>query len=175
MPTTSRIAAAATHDATHGLRQAGRRVFGVIGSVTRPFGVFLVSRGLQPGDEDSLRNALLADAGERHSSNGGQSTDVAALKAGDDPNGGAGLAPAYGCSSRAPDLPALLLAAAWLFSKTRLGEGRVRIARLRLRAAAGEDEEDHRCDALHGAFVTPPRDRTRYGRPSRRPGRLQAP
>ena len=92
---------------------------GGAGSVTRPFGVFLVSRGLQPGDEDSLRNALLADAGERHSSNGGQSTDVAALKAGNDPNGGAGIAPAYGCSSRAPGLPALLLAAAWLFSKTR--------------------------------------------------------
>ena len=86
------------------------------GTVTKPFGVFLVSRGLQPGDEDSLRNALLADIGESHFSNGGQWTDVAALKAGDDPNGGSGPAPAYGCSSNAsaPSLWTLLLLVGWL-------------------------------------------------------------
>ena len=85
------------------------------GTATRPFGVYLRSRGLQAGDDDSLRNALLADIGENHSSNGGQTTDVVALKAGDDPNGDSGPTPAYGCSSNsaAPSVFMLLLLVAW--------------------------------------------------------------
>ena len=93
---------------------------GGAGTVTKPFGIFLSSRGLRPGDEDSLRTALLADLGEKHSSNGGQTSDVAALQAGDDPNGGTGPAPSYGCSSNtgAPGLVLLLLCACWIRIKT---------------------------------------------------------
>jgi len=73
---------------------------GGTGTVVKPFGVYLQSRGLVGGDESSLRNALLADAGEHHSSDGGKTTDIDALRAGTDPNGtSAGLVPAYGCSS----------------------------------------------------------------------------
>lgn len=72
---------------------------GGTGTVIKPFGVYLVSRGLRPGDEDSLRNALFADIGEMHSSDGGKTSDVAALTAGDDPNGDARPLPQYGCSS----------------------------------------------------------------------------
>jgi MYXO-CTERM domain-containing protein len=72
---------------------------GGAGTVTKRFGQYLQSRGLQAGDEDSLRNALLADQGEHHSSDGHEA-DLDALLAGDDPNGTRpGLDAAYGCSS----------------------------------------------------------------------------
>ena len=67
------------------------------GAVVQPFGQYLVSRGLQPYDEQSLRNALAADAAEHHHSASGQA-DLDALKAGLDPNG-ASVSPSYGCSS----------------------------------------------------------------------------
>src|SRR5215813_2015738 len=78
------------------------------GTVVQPFGVYLLSRGLRAFDEASLRNALLAAAGENHISNGQGVSDIDALKAGLNPNapagsqGGADLAPAYGCSSPGP-------------------------------------------------------------------------
>lgn len=74
---------------------------GGAGTAVRPFGTYLRSRGLRAFDEDSLRTALSAAGGERHSSSGGQITDIDALKAGQDPNGASGseLTPAYGCSS----------------------------------------------------------------------------
>lgn len=91
---------------------------GGIGTVVRPFGVYLRSRGLQPFDEDSLRNALFAAAGEHHSSSADGLSDIDALKAGQDPNGTSGasdLTPAYGCSSSgSADLLMLLGFAAWL-------------------------------------------------------------
>jgi MYXO-CTERM domain-containing protein len=78
---------------------------GGIGTVVKPFGVYLVSRGLREGDETSLKNALLADAGEKHSSNG-RTSDIDALKAGEDPNGTPATAavpdPAHGCSTGSP-------------------------------------------------------------------------
>ena len=87
------------------------------GTVVKPFGIYLRSRGLVPFDEASLRNALLADMGERHSSSGGL-TDVEALKAGEDPNGtqGPNLLPAYGCSSGGStvDMLALVALGTWL-------------------------------------------------------------
>jgi hypothetical protein len=96
---------------------------GGTGTVVKPFGMYLQSRGLVPGDDDSLRNALLADIGERHSSNGGLSTDVDALKGGQDPNvsgAGASVAPAYGCSSvGGADLLAPFLGFAWALGRKR--------------------------------------------------------
>ncbi len=84
---------------------------GGVGTVVKPFGIYLRSRGLVPFDDASLRNALLADIAERHSSSGGL-TDIDALKAGMDPNGTEGsLVPAYGCSSVGPELDLLTVAA----------------------------------------------------------------
>jgi len=88
----------------------------------KPFGIYLRSRGLVPFDDASLRNALLADIAERHSSSGGL-TDIDALKAGQDPNGtqGSNLVPAYGCSSVGPELDLLTVSAlgTWLWLRRR--------------------------------------------------------
>jgi MYXO-CTERM domain-containing protein len=96
---------------------------GGTGTVVKPFGIYLKSRGLVPGDDDSLRNALLADAGERHSSSGDGITDIDALKAGEDPNGngpGTDLIPAQGCSSgSSPGWVTTLAAAGWLLLRRR--------------------------------------------------------
>ena len=96
---------------------------GGAGTVVRPFGVYLVSRGLRPFDEGSLHNALLAAAGEHHASKGGEVTDIDALKAGQDPNpsaGAGGLAPAYGCSSfGSVNLLSFLALGAWLCRRRR--------------------------------------------------------
>src|SRR5262249_15736676 len=99
---------------------------GGAGTVTQPFGVYLRSRGLRPGDEASLHGALLAAAGERHSSSGTGVTDIDALKAGLDPNspcgsGAADLAPAYGCASGGvANLLPLLALGVWVFARRRL-------------------------------------------------------
>ena len=60
---------------------------GGAGTVTKPFGKYLVSRGLVPFDESSLATALAAAAGEQHDSNGDGISDIDALKQGLDPNG----------------------------------------------------------------------------------------
>jgi len=100
---------------------------GGVGTVVKPFGIYLRSRGLVPFDEASLRNALLADMGERHSSSGGL-TDIDALKAGEDPNGtpGSNLVPAYGCSSGGSTMDWLTLAAlgTWLYLRRRRVQSR---------------------------------------------------
>ena len=110
---------------------------GGAGTVTRPFGVYLRSRGLRPFDESSLHIALLAAAGERHSSSGTGVTDIDALKAGEDPNppqeSGAGdLAPAYGCASGGvSNLLPLLVLGVWVFVGRRLqgiADGRHRLS-----------------------------------------------
>jgi len=75
---------------------------GGAGTVVKPFGKYLVSRGLKALDEDSLAGALAAAAAERHDTDGDGITDIDALKQGLDPNGSLanGLeAPSYGCSS----------------------------------------------------------------------------
>jgi len=97
------------------------------GTVVQRFGVYLVSRGLQPFDEGSLRNALLAAAGEHHSSNSNGLTDIDALEAGLDPNGNESAAPGvtdltpeHGCSSTgAANLLPIVALAAWLFVRSR--------------------------------------------------------
>lgn len=91
------------------------------GTVVKPFGMYLVSRGLVPFDDNSLRNALLADMGEHHSSGAGL-TDIDALKAGEDPNGTqSGPVPAYGCSTAGPtaSLLTLLVSGTWLMLRRR--------------------------------------------------------
>ena len=98
---------------------------GGAGTVVRPFGVYLRSRGLVAFDESSLHGALLAAAGERHSSSGTGVTDIDALKAGEDPNspggsGAADLAPAYGCASGGvANLLPLLALVLWVFAHRR--------------------------------------------------------
>ena len=78
---------------------------GGAGTVVKPFGKYLVSRGLVALNEESLAGALAAAAAERHDTDGDGITDIDALKQGLDPNGGSsnGLdAPSYGCSSTGP-------------------------------------------------------------------------
>ncbi|HET6981885.1 MAG TPA: hypothetical protein VFI53_07070 [Myxococcaceae bacterium] len=74
------------------------------GTVVKPFGKYLVSRGLAPFDERSLSGALAAAAGERHDTDGDGILDVDALKQGLDPNGSTAHTstledPTFGCSS----------------------------------------------------------------------------
>jgi hypothetical protein len=92
------------------------------GTVVKPFGIYLQSRGLVPFDDASLHNAMLADIAERHSSSGGL-TDVDALRAGEDPNGapGSNLMPAFGCSSAGSSVDLLTLYAlgAWVLLRSR--------------------------------------------------------
>jgi len=73
------------------------------GTVVKPFGKYMVSRGLVPFDETSLANALAAAAGENHDSDGDGISDIEALQRGLDPNGSSGKVPAvpdptFGCS-----------------------------------------------------------------------------
>ena len=79
------------------------------GTVVKPFGKYLLSRGLAPFDEGSLAGALAAAGGERHDTDGDGILDVDALKQGLDPNGTSSAPadledPSFGCSStgRAP-------------------------------------------------------------------------
>jgi hypothetical protein len=104
---------------------------GGAGTVVKPFGKYLVSRGLVPFDESSLATALAAAAGEHHDSNGDGISDIDALKQGLDPNGssspGALLEdPQFGCeaSGRAGGAWAVLVAIAWLLLPTQAGRRR---------------------------------------------------
>ena len=74
---------------------------GGFGTATKPFAMYLRSRGLKAADEAALRNAFAAAAAERHDSDGDGVLDVDELKAGTDPNaGGAGPPPPeYGCGN----------------------------------------------------------------------------
>src|SRR5215813_9861690 len=77
---------------------------GGAGTVVKPFGKYLVSRGLTPFDENSLAGALGAAAGERHDTDGDGTLDVDALKQGLDPNGTSSHGPSiedptFGCSA----------------------------------------------------------------------------
>jgi len=86
------------------------------GTVVKPFGMYMRSRGLVPFDEGSLHTALLAAAGERHDSSGSGVSDIDKLKAGQDPNpsssggsgSGAASAPSYGCSTSGGSVAGLL-------------------------------------------------------------------
>jgi hypothetical protein len=100
---------------------------GGAGTVVKPFGKYMISRGLVPFDESSLATALAAAAGEQHDSNGDGISDIDALKQGLDPNGspspGALLEdPQFGCnaSGRNGGVWLVLVAIAWLLPRTRL-------------------------------------------------------
>jgi hypothetical protein len=72
---------------------------GGFGTATKPFALYLKSRGLAPFDEQSLITALAAAEAEHHDSNGNGVPDIDELKAGHDPNAGAGDTPQYGCGA----------------------------------------------------------------------------
>ena len=77
---------------------------GGTGTVVKPFGKYLVSRGLAPFDESSLAGSLAAAQGEHHDTDGDGISDIDALQRGLDPNGspsGAPLVedPSFGCSA----------------------------------------------------------------------------
>lgn len=59
------------------------------GTVNTAFGKTMRSRGLLANNEGSLKSALQAITAEKKDSNGDGVTDIDALKAGQDPNGGA--------------------------------------------------------------------------------------
>jgi hypothetical protein len=77
---------------------------GGAGTVVKPFGKYLVSRGLAPFDESSLAGALAAAAGEHHDSDGDGVSDIDALQRGLDPNGSSSHTPhvedpQFGCNA----------------------------------------------------------------------------
>lgn len=77
---------------------------GGAGTVVKPFGKYLVSRGLAPFDESSLAGSLAAAQGEHHDTDGDGISDIDALKQGLDPNGSPSGAPqiedpSFGCKA----------------------------------------------------------------------------
>jgi hypothetical protein len=104
---------------------------GGAGTVVKPFGKYMVSRGLVPFDESSLAGALAAAEGEHHDSDGDGISDIDALRRGLDPNGSSSRAPRvedpqFGCeaSGRAGGAWAVLVAIAWLLLPTQAGRRR---------------------------------------------------
>jgi hypothetical protein len=59
---------------------------GGYGTVVKPFGIYMRSRGLKAHNADSLRGALAAMIAEKHDTDENGQTDEDALKAGADPN-----------------------------------------------------------------------------------------
>ena len=75
---------------------------GGLGTATTAFGTYLRSRGAKAYDTSSLDNALAADRGEMHDSDGNGVTDYDDMVLGHDPNGSAEEDvehPRYGCSA----------------------------------------------------------------------------
>ncbi|MFI5298822.1 MAG: hypothetical protein ACHREM_12060 [Polyangiales bacterium] len=72
------------------------------GTVTKPFGLYMRSRGLVEFDETSLKNAAAALQGEAPSDTDHAGEFLTALQAGTDPNAGiaaSGDLPQYGCGA----------------------------------------------------------------------------
>lgn len=82
---------------------------GGLGTVTKPFGQYMQSRGLVAGNVDALQTALQAMIAERHDTDGDGVTDEDALKAGKDPNPASNSSVpdvGYGCGRVASHAPA---------------------------------------------------------------------
>jgi len=111
------------------------------GTVVKPFGKYLVSRGLAPFDESSLAGALAAAAGERHDTDGDGVLDVDALKQGLDPNGTSSHGPSledptFGCRTTGGDPGSTLLLVAVVLLRLAAGH----VARWRGAAPGGSGE-----------------------------------
>jgi hypothetical protein len=71
-----------------------------MGTVQTPFGLAMRQRGLEAGDEESLRAALSKMEADKVDSDGDGVLDVDELRVGDNPNvagGTSGEPPSYGC------------------------------------------------------------------------------
>lgn len=101
------------------------------GNVTTPFGTSMRERGLRAYDEASLRTALDALAAEKKDSDGDGAPDIDELKAGTNPNGGAGetIVPGYGCGLVGRDSSR----SAWWLVIASVGLVALRAARVRAR------------------------------------------
>ena len=116
---------------------------GGAGTVVKPFGRYLISRGLVPFDESSLAGSLAAAQGEKHDSDGDGIPDVDALQRGLDPNGSPSGAPrvedpSFGCSTTGGEAGNTLLLA--LVVGLRLAAGHV----CRWRGLENRPEEEQR-------------------------------
>jgi hypothetical protein len=102
---------------------------GGAGTVVKPFGKYLMSRGLAPFDQSSLAGALGAAAGEHHDSDGDGVSDIDALQRGLDPNGSSSHPPSvedpqFGCNASGRgggSMWGLLIAVALRVAASRLG------------------------------------------------------
>jgi hypothetical protein len=101
---------------------------GGLGTVVKPFGIYMQSVGLQPYNDGSLATALQALQGEASAGVQPQAQYLAALKAGTDPNAdvaGPNDSPQYGCgalqiarrTSNGVGFSVALVAAAWLLRR----------------------------------------------------------
>jgi hypothetical protein len=120
---------------------------GGLKTVTKPFGVYMMSRGLVDMNTDALKAALMAAQGEMHDTDHDGITDFDALKMGLDPNGllGASDVPpaAYGCGGAhvaprtgAPAAGPLLAVAVALVAAARRRNKKKRAGRDRRQATA---------------------------------------
>jgi len=69
------------------------------GTVTTPFGAAMMARGMVASDTVALDAALDKMAADNVDSDKNGETDIAALKAGHDPNGNTGPQAGFGCSA----------------------------------------------------------------------------
>lgn len=114
---------------------------GGFGTADTPFATYLKSRGLEPGDEGSLRGALQAMIEERHDTDGDGTTDAAEIEAGDDPNGNSQSEVGrvvYGCGGARIAPSATLSTSPWLFCAVVLFASLRRALRRANRNAGGD-------------------------------------